>query len=169
VNGVMIDKAAIAQEVQYHPAANQQDAMFLATQALVVRELLRLAVFSDHDLGESAWQDDEEKAIAALTDKNVKATIPDTATCEPYYEQNIVDFISDPMMSVRHILLACLPEDGEERLKLKKIAYDYIEQIQRDRNPAAMFIELARQHSACPSKEQGGDLGVVSKGQTVPE
>ena len=73
------------------------------------------------------------------------------------------------MMSVRHILLACLPEDGKERLKLKKIAYDYIEQIQRDRNPAAMFIELARQHSACPSKEQGGDLGIVSKGQTVPE
>lgn len=169
VNGVMIDRTAIAQEVQYHPAKNKEDAVFLATQALVVRELLRLAIVSDNELGESAWAEDEEKAISALIDKNVKATIPDAATCERYYEQNIEDFITDPVMSVRHILLACLPEDGEERLKLKKTAYDYIEQIQSDSNPAAAFIELARQHSACPSKEQGGDLGVISKGQTVPE
>ncbi len=169
VNGVMIDRTAIAQEVQYHPAENKQDAVFLATQALVVRELLRLAVLADSDLGESAWAEDEEKAISALIDKNVKATVPDAATCARYYDQNIEDFITDPVMSARHILLACLPEDGEERLKLKKTAYDYIEQIQSDSNPAAAFIELARQHSACPSKEQGGDLGVISKGQTVPE
>uniref|UniRef100_UPI0028B22105 peptidylprolyl isomerase n=1 Tax=Stutzerimonas nitrititolerans TaxID=2482751 RepID=UPI0028B22105 len=31
------------------------------------------------------------------------------------------------------------------------------------------FAELALQHSACPSKAQGGALGQISKGQTVPE
>src|SRR3970040_1597707 len=86
VNGVMIDRTAIAQEVQYHPAENKQDAVFLATQALVVRELLRLAVLADSDLGESAWAEDEEKAISALIDKNVKATVPDAATCERYFD-----------------------------------------------------------------------------------
>lgn len=169
VNGVMIDRTAIAQELQYHPAENKEDAVFLATQALVVRELLKLAVLNEFSLGEPAWTKDEEQAISALIDKKVQATIPDMATCERYYQQNMQDFMTDPIMSVRHILLACLPEDGNERLKLKKTAYEFIEQIKNDTNPNAEFIQLARQYSACPSKEQGGELGIISKGQTVPE
>ncbi|NWG25292.1 MAG: peptidyl-prolyl cis-trans isomerase, partial [Pseudorhodoplanes sp.] len=31
------------------------------------------------------------------------------------------------------------------------------------------FAELARQHSACPSRAQGGNLGQISSGQTTPE
>ena len=169
VNGVMIDRTNIAQELQYHPAENKDDAVFLATQALVVRELLRLAVLDEPSLGEAAWENDEEQAISTLIDKNVQATMPDMATCERYYSQNITDFKTDPIMTVRHILLACPPEDGDERLKLKKTAYEFIEQIKNNANPDAEFIQLARQHSACPSKEQGGELGVISKGQTVPE
>ena len=169
VNGVMIDRTNIAQELQYHPAENKEDAVFLATQALVVRELLRLAVLDEPKLGEAAWENDEEQAISSLIDKNVQATMPDMATCERYYKQNITDYMTDPIMTVRHILLACLPEDGDERLKLKKTAYEFIEQIKNDTNPNAEFIQIARQHSACPSKEQDGELGVISKGQTVPE
>ncbi len=169
VNGVMIDRTNIAQELQYHPAENKEDAVFLATQALVVRELLRLAVLDEPKLGEAAWENDEEQAISSLIDKNVQATMPDMATCERYYKQNITDYMTDPIMTVRHILLACLPEDGDERLKLKKTAYEFIEQIKNDTNPNAEFIQIARQHSACPSKEQDGELGVINKGQTVPE
>lgn len=153
VNGVMIDRTAIAQELQYHPAPNKEDAVFLATQALVVRELLRLAVLEEPSLGETAWLDDEEKAISDLIEKNVQATMPDMATCERYYKQNITDFKTDPIMNVRHILLACPPEDGDERLKLKKTAYALIDQIKNNANSDAEFIQLARQHSACPSKE----------------
>lgn len=169
VNGVMIDRTNIAQELQYHPAENKEDAVFLATQALVVRELLRLAVVDESSLGETAWLEDEEKAISTLIDKNVQATMPDIATCERYYKQNTTDFKTDPIMTVRHILLACPPEDGDERLKLKKTAYEFIEQIKNNANPDAEFIQLVRQYSACPSKEQGGELGIISKGQTVPE
>ncbi len=169
VNGVMIDKTAIAQELQYHPAKDKDDALFLATQALVVRELLRLAVSEDDSLGESAWIEDEEQAISALIDKNVQATMPDVATCKRYYQQNIADFKTDPVMSVRHILLACLPEDGEERLAVKKSAYEMIEQINNNDNSNAEFIQMARQYSACPSKEADGELGVVTRGQTISE
>ncbi len=169
INGVMIDKTAIAQELQYHPAPTKEDALFLATQALVVRELLKLAVLADEDLGQAAWEANEEQAISDLIEKNVVATTPDSDTCERYYEQNKADYKTAPIMSVRHILLASLPEDGDDRLATKKQAYELIEQIQNSQNSSAEFIELARRYSACPSKEQGGELGVLTQGQTVPE
>ena len=169
VNGVVIDKQAIAQELQYHPAPTKEDALFLATQALVVRELLKNAVIEDTQLGQAAWEANEEQAISDVLDKNVTASTPDGDTCERYYEQNKADYKTAPIMSVRHILLASLPEDGEERLALKKQAYELIERINNSTNADAEFIELARQYSACPSKEQGGELGVLTQGQTVPE
>ena len=64
----MLDKKAIAEELQYHPADSKEDAVFLAAQALVVRELLKHAVLADPELGENAWQHDEEQAISALID-----------------------------------------------------------------------------------------------------
>ncbi|WP_019673227.1 peptidylprolyl isomerase [Psychrobacter lutiphocae] len=169
VNGIEIDKKAIAQELQYHPAATKEDALFLAVQALVVRELLKHAVLADETLGQAAWEANEEQAISDLIDKNVTASTPDNAVCERFYEQNKSDYKTAPIMSVRHILLASLPEDGEERLAVKKQAYELIERINNSQNSSAEFIELARQYSACPSKEQGGELGVLSQGQTVPE
>lgn len=169
VNGVMIDKNCIAEEVQYHPASNKEDALYLAAQALVVRELLKSAVLEDDTLGVKAWDADEEHAISQLIDKNVQATTPDNDSCERYYHQNKAEFKTAPLMSVRHILLACLPEDGDERLKVKNHAYELIDQINSSANPDAEFIDLARKLSACPSKEQGGELGVINSGQTVPE
>ena len=40
VNGMAIAPQAIAQELQYHPAESRDEAVYLATQALVLRELL---------------------------------------------------------------------------------------------------------------------------------
>ena len=56
--------------------------------------------------------------------------------------------------SARHILVET--EEACQSLK---------EQIEG----GADFAEVARQHSQCPSKEQGGALGEFSPGQMVPE
>ena len=56
--------------------------------------------------------------------------------------------------SARHILV----ETEEACQKLKT-------QIEA----GADFAELAREHSQCPSGEQGGELGEFTQGQMVPE
>lgn len=56
--------------------------------------------------------------------------------------------------SARHILVS----SEAECLKIKK-------QIEG----GAKFEDMAKKHSACPTGEDGGELGVFSPGQMVPE
>ena len=44
-------------------------------------------------------------------------------------------------------------------------AQSLMEQVKNGAN----FADLARQHSRCPSGQQGGDLGMFGRGQMVPE
>jgi peptidyl-prolyl cis-trans isomerase C len=69
-------------------------------------------------------------------------------------------------MEVDHILLAAAKDDLPTREVAKNNAKDIIEQLLAD---PVKFPALAKEYSACPSKETGGSLGQISKGQTVPE
>lgn len=169
VNGVTIDPKAISQEVQYHPANSQDEALYQSAHALVVRELLKQAVFADDMLGEKAWQADEETAIGELIDKNVRPTIPNEQSCRQLFDSNPQRYVTPPLLTVRHILLASPPEAGEERIELKKQATNLIETLKNSQNRDADFIQFAQQYSLCPSKDNGGDLGEIVKGETVPE
>lgn len=168
VNGVVISEKAIGEEVQYHPANSQDEALFLAAQALVIRELLHQAVIADDELKDE-WETDDEVAIAKLIAKNVQPNAPTDDNCRQYYTANLTEFTAPPITKVRHILFACPPEEGEERLELKQKAGAIIAKLNQSASKDSDFIELARRYSACPSKENGGELGVIQKGSTVPE
>ncbi len=167
VNGVAIAAQAIAQELQYHPAESRDEAVFLATQALVVRELLQqriaeLGLVVRAESGES----EEEAATRTLIEQEVPLPLADEAACQQYYNGNRQRFFSAPLLAARHILLACPADDAEARSLAREQALGLLQQLQA---APQRFAELALQHSACPSKEQGGALGQISKGQTVPE
>ena len=167
VNGVLIEPEAMALELQYHPAAEQSEAMFLAAQALVIRELLQqrcseLSVKVEAGIGESQ----EEAAIRSLIELEVPVPEADESVCEHFYASNLPRFVSAPLLAARHILLECAPDDIEARISQREQADALLVQLQAD---PQRFTELALAHSACPSKEQGGALGQLSKGQTVPE
>ena len=167
VNGVLIESEAMALELQYHPAAEQSEAMFLAAQALVIRELLQqrgaeLGLEVEAGVGESQ----EEALIRTLIEREVPVPEADEQACEHFYSSNLSRFVSAPLLAARHILLDCAPDDIEDRISKREAADALLVQLKAD---PQRFTELALSHSSCPSKEHGGALGQLSKGQTVPE
>ncbi|ROM81663.1 peptidylprolyl isomerase [Pseudomonas brassicacearum] len=167
VNGVSITPQAMAQELQYHPAQSREDAVYQAARALVIRELLQQRIAElGLALQVGAGENEEEAATRLLLEREVQVPQCDEATCLRYYESNRARFHSAPLLAVRHILLECAPDDAEARSLAHVQAELLLERL--DQFPGS-FAELALLHSACPSKAQGGSLGQISKGQTVPE
>lgn len=167
VNGARISAEAIAQEMQYHPAANRGEAVFQAVRALVIRELLlqrsrELGLPVQANPGEST----EEAAIRQLIEREVRVPEADASACEHFYTSNLPHYVSAPLLAARHILLDCAPDDAEGRSLAQEKAEGLLAELKQY---PERFAELALAHSACPSKAQGGALGQLSKGQTVPE
>lgn len=88
VNGVAIASQAIAQELQYHPAESREEAVYLATQALVLRELLQQRI---GELGlvvqATAGESEEEAATRTLIEQEVPLPLADEAACRQYYSE----------------------------------------------------------------------------------
>ena len=74
---------------------------------------------------------------------------------EEYYEENKEKFNTGDSVNASHILV-----DSEDFAK---------ELIEKINTGAVSFEDAAREHSTCPSKENGGNLGDFGKGQMVPE
>ncbi|MDO5037135.1 MAG: peptidylprolyl isomerase [Tissierellia bacterium] len=73
---------------------------------------------------------------------------------EDFYEKNKKLFEIPETAQASHILV-----DNEDLAK----------DIRAKLDEGAAFEDLAREHSTCPSKEKGGDLGLFYPGQMVPE
>lgn len=167
VNGVSIAPAAIALELQYHPAESREDAVFLAARALVIRELLQQRIAElDLPLQAEPGESEEEAATRLLIEREVVLPDCDEESCRRYYQSNRGRFVTAPLLAARHILLECAPDDAEARSLAREQADRLLAQLGDD---GGRFAELALSRSACPSKVQGGALGQISKGQTVPE
>lgn len=164
VNHTVIQEAAIHAEMQYHPAPSAEDAHQQAARALVVRELL-LQRADQLGLGEGL---DDEARIAMLMAQEVRVPTADLAVCQRYYQQNQAHFRTPDAYQVAHILIPLDPR--EPALRARDRAHDQAQALIREiAGDPARFADAARRHSACPSRESGGQMGMVGKGQTVPE
>lgn len=169
VNGVAIAEQAIHAEMQNHPADNAGAAMEEAARALVVRALLlqeadRLGIEAPADDPDGALP--EELRIARLIEREVAMPEADEATCRRYFEANRARFRSPDLFAAQHILFAAAPGDDEARTAAKARAAEALRTLA---DAPDRFAELARAMSDCPSREQGGDLGQITRGSTVPE
>lgn len=162
VGDVNIPAEDIAREMQYHQADSVEEAQLQAARALVVRELLR------QRCDELGWEveDSEEAALAALLDTELDVPEPAEADCQRYFEANAERFSEPVRLSVRHILLAAAPDDADARDRQYRLGQELVAELQA---VPERFTEFAQRHSACPSKDDGGELGWLTPGQTVAE
>jgi peptidyl-prolyl cis-trans isomerase C len=117
------------------------------------------------DAAAPADGEDEEGAVDALLAREIRVPEPDDAAGARWLAAHPERFGTLEAWEASHILLAADPEDPEERAATTRQAEELLEQL---REVPGMLPELARQHSACPSREQGGLLGRVERGSTVP-
>jgi len=161
VNGVAIAQDAVAREMQHHPAPSRDEAERQAATALVVRELLVQRVH-EREIGGA----DEDQRIANLIDSEIRVPEPTQEEIARYYRRNALQFISPALYRAAHIFFPARASNETASAEAKAKADAVLAEVLADR---AMFGELARAHSTCSSKEQGGALGLVRKGDTNAE
>lgn len=119
----------------------------------------------------------EELKTGMLVEKMIKGEILDKDTTDYTKDvesmlQNIkkqYEMKSGPKVQASHILIKIDETMTDEKAKAK------IEELKKelDATPAEKknekFAELAKNNSACSSKEEGGDLGTFGRGRMVPE
>lgn len=166
VNGIAIPEKDLANELQYHPNENFDVVVQQAGQALVIRQLL-----IDEAKKQGIDTSNDEEAMQKLVESNISYDAPTDDICQRYFDNNKEKFMTMPLMEVDHILLAAAKDDIEGRDAASNNAKVIISQLQQEQSndEPSSFAALAKEYSACPSKESGGNLGQLSKGQTVPE
>lgn len=158
VNGVAIAKDAVAREMQHHPAPSRDGAERQAATALVVRELLLQRV-NEREIGGA----DEDQRIANLIDSEIRVPEPNEEEIARYYRRNGLQFTSPALYRAAHIFFPARPANEAASAEAKEKAEAVLAEVTADRD---RFGGLAQAHSACSSKEQGGSLGLVRKGDT---
>jgi peptidyl-prolyl cis-trans isomerase C len=130
-----------------------------------VRELLRQRAVATGALAED---EHDEEALAAGIETLLAAEIeipePTEAECQRYYEGHPLEFRSNDLVYARHILFQVTPAVNVPQIRAKAEATLNLLLAEPDR-----FAELAGELSNCPSAAQGGSLGQLGRGDTVPE
>ena len=179
VNGVVIPEVDILQEAQNHPAPTPGEALLEAARSLVIRELLwqeakdkNLVPDNEDSVGEDSIGEDNTRqtkldaAISALLESEIKTPEASEDDCKAFYDRDPSRFSTETIWQVRHILVSANPKDKKVFDQAREKAYAILEQVKK--NPQN-FATIAKDISSCPSAAEGGNLGQITRGSTVPE
>ncbi len=163
INGALIEDARIAYEARNH--ADGADPHACAAYALAIRELLlqRARALGLSQAG-SAGAQAEDAAIDALLEREAPVPEPTESECRRFYQRHIERYSSGALVEASHILFAVTPNAPVEAIRRQAEA-----SLREAQAEPGRFAELARSHSNCPSAAQGGSLGQIGRGDTVPE
>lgn len=106
----------------------------------------------------------EQLTMKKVIDGAVASAEPTDEDVEAFYKENADKMKMPETVQARHILLTVDQDadDDEKEAKAKEA-----EAIRKQLLDGADFAALAKEKSACPSSQSGGDLGVFPRGQMV--
>jgi peptidyl-prolyl cis-trans isomerase C len=106
----------------------------------------------------------EDAVVERLLALEVRTPEPNDEECRRYYERHLAQFRAGELVEAAHILFALTPRvpPGALRARAAEVHAAARREPQR-------FAELAREYSNCPSAAQGGALGQLGRGDSVPE
>jgi peptidyl-prolyl cis-trans isomerase C len=162
INGVTLSNAAIGQMARQAGSGTPAEAI---AKAAAVRELLRQRAIETGLLEEFADDAEVDAAIEALLEREVKTPeLPVQEECLRFYQANQQKFRSGEIVFARHILFAITPGAPLEMIRAKAE-----QTLQELMHHPERFAEFAGEYSNCPSGAQAGNLGQLTRGETVPE
>lgn len=133
-------------------------------QVAAVHELLRQRARELGLVADDAAEADVERAIERTLAEEVPVPEPTDEECRRWYAANAKRFRSGDLACVRHILFQVTP--GAPMPAIRGVAEAVLHELKA---APQLFAERAKQHSNCPSGANGGNLGQLQRGETVPE
>lgn len=158
VNQTTITEAQLTAEIERHES--EPDPMMSAGQELVLRELLLQRA---QELGLEC--DTPEQMADAVLEHEVSSPQADIPACRRFYDQHADQFREGDQVEASHILFQLTPR--VDVMRLRSHAGEILNELLAAGESA--FADFARRYSNCPSGREGGALGVINRGDTVPE
>lgn len=169
-DGISIGPAELQEQFLYQNEKVKLDYAIINPQDLETKITPTDAqIQAAYDKNKSKYQVPEKRiATYGLVDINKlrqSVQIPD-AQLLAEYQKNIAQYEVPERVHAEHILLMTVGKTDAEVAEIQKQAEDILKQLKK----GAKFEDLAKKYSQDPgTKDKGGDLGWIVKGQTVAE
>jgi peptidyl-prolyl cis-trans isomerase D len=168
-DGITVTDADVRAEFQRENEKIKLDYVVIKPDDLQTKvEVSDADLASYFDKNKSRYVVPERRTVdyAVLDLAQLKQRAPISEDDEKVYYQNHIDqYKIEDRAHVAHILFKTVGKTDAEVAEIKKKAEDVLNKAKHGGN----FADLAKQYSEDTTKDKGGDLGWIVRGQTVPE
>jgi len=174
INGETVPQKIVAAETQHFqgPKGEPEVVWRQAANAVAVRTLLLQKAkakgldITPADDGSGRFETVDEAQVRGLLEGSLKVDPISDEAIRAEWERDPLRFRAPPLWEVSHILVACDPRDEQAKTAAQARARELFAQATED---LQSFARVAGKSSDCGSKSNGGALGQIGPGDTVPE
>jgi parvulin-like peptidyl-prolyl isomerase len=161
ITSSQLDQAIAAYKARAKKIAVTDEEKVALIHSLIQRQLLLTqdaveAFRKDEEIAKNVREYENSLIIRRFLQDRIGSRLQVTEDeVKTYYQENLEKFVMSPRVAARHILLKTREDAEKVRAKLQK---------------GADFGEMAKEYSIdLPMSLEGGSMGIIEKGKTLPE